>query len=128
MPTPAWSPLILPEPPDRPEGLQSVRGLLERLVEGYNARTVARMLGVDAAMITRWRSGKPISPAMSRRILDLHDIITRALQVFMPDVAARWLVGSEPLLGGARPIDALAIKGVVPVIEALDAIVAGAYA
>jgi len=123
-----WSPLILAEAPKSPGILQSVLGLLERLVLAYNARLVARMLDVSPAMVTRWRAGKPISLPMARRILDLHDILTRAFQLFSPDTAAQWLVGNEPLLGGARPIDVLAIDGIVPVIEALSAIESGAYA
>lgn len=128
MSSPAWSPLVLAEAPPDPDAIGNVLGLLLRLISAYNARTVARMLDVDAAMITRWRAGKPISPAMRRRIVDVHDIINRALQIFVPEVAARWLVGSDPLLGGARPIDVLAIHGVVPVIEALDGHEAGTYA
>jgi uncharacterized protein (DUF2384 family) len=128
MSSPAWSPLVLGEAPPDPDAVGNVLGLLLRLIAAYNARTVARMLDVDAAMITRWRAGKPISPAMRRRIVDVHDIINRALQIFVPEVAARWLVGNDPLLGGARPIDVLAIHGVVPVIEALDGHEAGTYA
>ncbi len=40
----------------------------------------------------------------------------------------QWLVGQEPFLDGSRPIDVLAIRGVAPLIEALDGIDAGAYA
>jgi uncharacterized protein (DUF2384 family) len=98
------------------------------MVAGYGVRSVARMLDVNAAMITRWRAGKPISAMMTRRVIDLHDVLTRALQAFAPDVAAQWLTGSEPLLGGARPIDVLVTRGVIPVIEALVAIDDGAYA
>ena len=43
-------------------------------------------------------------------------------------VAAMWLVGSEPLLGGARPIDVLAQQGASPVIRAIDGISQGAFA
>ena len=32
-----------------------------------------------------------------------------------------WLVGSNQHLGGARPIDVLALRGAGPVIEALQA-------
>lgn len=123
-----WSPLVLAEPPDAPEALQSVLGLLARMVDAYNARTVARMLDVHPAMVARWRAGVPISRTMAMRIIDLHDVLTRALQVFSPQTAASWLVGSEPLLAGARPIDVLAIQGVVPVIEALAGIDGGTYA
>ncbi len=128
MSRPAWSPLILPDAPPDADAIGNVHGLLDRLIAGYNGRTVARMLDIDPAMITRWRAGKTISPVMGRRIIDLHDIINRALQSMLPSVAATWLVGSDPLLDGARPIDVLAIRGVIPVLEALDAHEAGAYA
>jgi uncharacterized protein (DUF2384 family) len=39
-----------------------------------------------------------------------------------------WLLGSEPLLGGARPIDVLVSEGAVPVVRAIDGIAEGAYA
>lgn len=123
-----WSPLILAEAPSDPGALRNVLGLLERMVAAYGSRAVARMLDVNAAMVTRWRAGKAISAPMTRRIIDLHDILTRAFQIFAPAVAAAWLVGSEPLLGGARPIDVLATQGVVPVIEALGGIEDDVYA
>ena len=54
--------------------------------------------------------------------------LTRALQIFAPQVATQWLVGHEPFLNEARPIDVLARRGAAPLIGALDAIAAGAYA
>jgi len=65
---------------------------------------------------------------MARRIVDLHDVLTRILRVYSREAAAMWLVGSEPLLGGARPIDVLATEGAAPVIRTIDGIAAGAYA
>jgi uncharacterized protein (DUF2384 family) len=65
---------------------------------------------------------------MGRRIVDLHDILTRILRVYGREAAALWLVGSEPLLGGARPIDVLVMEGAAPVIGAIDGIMQGAYA
>ena len=64
---------------------------------------------------------------MGRRIVDLHDVLTCILRVYSREAAAMWLVGSEPLLGGAR-LDVLATEGVAPVIRAIDGIGAGAYA
>jgi uncharacterized protein (DUF2384 family) len=66
--------------------------------------------------------------AMGRRIVDLHDVLTRILRVYGREAAAMWLVGSEPLLGGARPIDILVLEGAAPVIRAIDGISQGAYA
>jgi uncharacterized protein (DUF2384 family) len=65
---------------------------------------------------------------MGRRIVDLHDILTRILRVYSQEAAALWLGGSEPLLGGACPIDVLALEGAAPVIRAIDGIAQGAYA
>lgn len=65
---------------------------------------------------------------MGRRIVDLHDILTRILRVYHRDAAAMWLLGSEPLLGGARPIDVLALEGASPLVRAIDGIAQGAYA
>jgi uncharacterized protein (DUF2384 family) len=65
---------------------------------------------------------------MGRRIVDLHDVLTRILRVYNPQLAAMWLVGSEPLLGGARPIDVMAMEGAAPVVRAIDGIAQGAYA
>jgi hypothetical protein len=39
-----------------------------------------------------------------------------------------WLVGNEPLLKGARPVDVLVTRGAAPLIAALVAIEATAYA
>jgi uncharacterized protein (DUF2384 family) len=109
--------------------LADVRPLLERIVEALGANAAARLLGADRAQVSRWRAGtEMISAEMGRRIVDLHDILTRALRIFDREAAALWLAGSEPLLGGARPIDVLVLQGAAPVIAALDGIMQGAYA
>ncbi len=124
-----WSPLIDPlAKPRDAQALRDVGPLFLRLIEAYGHNALARLLDVDAAMLTRWKGGAKISPAMSRRILDVHAVLVRALQVFAPTAATQWLVGHEPFLNDARPIDVLAVRGAGPLIEALDAIAAGAYA
>lgn len=116
-------------PPARPEALMNVGPLLDRLVDAFGPRPLSKLLGTNHTTITNWRAGRRrMSPEMAKRVIDLHDVITRALQVFAPDTAMRWLVGQEPFLDHARPIDVLALKGVAPLIEALDGIDAGAYA
>lgn len=65
---------------------------------------------------------------IGRRIVDLHDILNRIIRIYHPDAASMWLAGSEPLLGGARPIDVLVLEGAAPVIRAIDAIAQGAFA
>jgi uncharacterized protein (DUF2384 family) len=79
--------------------------------------------------VSRWNAGiESIGSEMGRRIVDLHDVLTRILRVYGREAAALWLVGSEPLLGGARPIDVLVLEGAASVIRAIDGIAEGAYA
>ena len=109
--------------------LADVTPLLARVIDALGTNAAARLLGADRAQVSRWNSGtEPIGSEMGRRIVDLHDVLTRILRVYGRDAAAMWLVGCEPLLDGARPIDVLVLEGAAPVIRAIDGISAGAYA
>jgi uncharacterized protein (DUF2384 family) len=108
--------------------LADLRPLLSRIVDALGTNGAARVLGVDRAQVSRWGSAiDPIGAEMGRRIVDLHDVLTRILRVYGREAAALWLAGSEPLLGGARPIDVLVMEGAAPVIRAIDGIMQGAY-
>jgi len=125
-----WSPsaasiVLLPAA----ESLSDVGPLLARIVEALGTNAAARLLDADRAQVSRWGSGREtISAEMGRRIVDLHDILTRILRVYPREAASMWLVGSEPLLGGARPVDVLVTEGAAPVIRAIDGLAEGAYA
>jgi uncharacterized protein (DUF2384 family) len=109
--------------------LPGVSPLLARLAETLGTNGVARLLGADCVQVSRWISRQEtIDREMGRRIVDLHDVLTCILRVYNPKAAAMWLVGSEPLLGGARPIDVLVMEGAGAVVKAIEGIVAGACA
>jgi uncharacterized protein (DUF2384 family) len=109
--------------------LADVTPLLSRVIEALGTNAAARLLGADRAQVSRWNAGlESIGGEMGRRIVDLHDVLTRILRVYGREAAALWLLGSEPLLGGARPIDVLVLEGAAPVIRAIDGIAEGAYA
>jgi uncharacterized protein (DUF2384 family) len=109
--------------------LADVSPLLARVVEALGTNAAARLLDADRAQVSRWTSAKEtIGAEMGRRIVDLHDVLTRIMRVYNREAAAMWLVGSEPLLRGARPIDVLAVEGTGPVVRAIDGIAEGAYA
>lgn len=109
--------------------LADVTPLLARVVEALGVNAAARLLGADRAQVSRWmKRTERIGSEMGRRIVDLHDVLTRILRIYSREAAAMWLVGSEPLLGGARPIDVLVIEGAAPVVRALEGIAEGAYA
>jgi uncharacterized protein (DUF2384 family) len=111
------------------DALADVRPLLARIVDALGTNAAARLLSADRAQVSRWMTGtEAVGVEMGRRIVDLHDVLTRILRVYNREAAAMWLVGSEPLLGGARPIDVLAAEGAAPVIRTIDGIAQGAYA
>jgi uncharacterized protein (DUF2384 family) len=88
------------------------RPLLHQIVDALGNNPAARLLGADPAQVSRWRTGtEPVGAEMGRRIVDLHYVLSRILRIYRREAAALWLVGSEPLLGGARPIDVLAMEG-----------------
>jgi uncharacterized protein (DUF2384 family) len=111
------------------DALADITPLLARVIEALGTNAAARLLGADRSQVSRWNAGiERIGSEMGRRIVDLHDVLTRILRVYGREAAALWLVGSEPLLGGARPIDILVMEGAAPVIRAIDGIAEGAYA
>ena len=111
------------------DALADARPLLARVIHALGTNAAARLLGADRSQVSRWSSGtEAVGAEMGRRIIDLHDVLTRILRVYNREAAAMWLVGSEPLLGGARPIDVLALEGAAPVIRTIDGIAEGAHA
>jgi uncharacterized protein (DUF2384 family) len=117
------------EAPDHPEALTDVSQLLNRLVKAFGVRAAARLIGADPSTVANWQSGhRNMSAEMTHRIVDLHDVLSRAFRIFQPKDAVLWLFGSEPFLDGRRPIDVLVVSGAAPLVEALSNIAAGAYA
>ena len=111
------------------DALADVRPLLSRIIDALGTNAAARLLGADRAQVSRWNTrNEPGGAEMGRRIVDLHDVLTRILRLYDREAAAMWLVGSEPLLGGARPIDVLVTQGAAPLIRTIDGIAQGAYA
>lgn len=90
---------------------------------------LARFLGVARSQPGRWISGKERPGIESqRRIHDLEYVWSRLTMVWVDEVARVWLESANAHLDGARPIDVLILEGPAPVIEAIDAQLAGSYA
>lgn len=90
---------------------------------------LASLLAVSTSQPTRWIDGTE-SPNLenARAIIDLDHVIARAGLLWKPSVITLWLSGRNSFLEGARPIDVIKTQGAVPVIEALDQELSGAYA
>ena len=126
----SWTlPVLQIAAPKNPGALADVVPLLERLVAAFGTRALARLLDVKPGSVTNWTARRRnISHDSAKRIMDLHDVLTRALQIYQPRTAMDWLVGNEPYLDHARPIDVLVSRGSGPLIEALEGIDSGGYA
>lgn len=100
------------------------------LIETFGGVTkLADALGVAKSQPGRWRSGKerPGTTA-ARNLLDLDHVMGRAIQIWSPEVATRWMRSSNAFLDGATPIDVLLTRGPNDVVRALDATMSGAIA
>jgi uncharacterized protein (DUF2384 family) len=115
--------------PEAVDGFDTVRAELTRVVRALGNNVTARTLRVDKGLVSRWMSGgEAISAEKRRAIGDLDFVLKRGLAAFTPKQLGLWLNGSEPHLGGARPIDVLLTRGVGSVIDAIDAVEQGAFA
>ncbi|MEO9096851.1 MAG: hypothetical protein ABI346_01595 [Candidatus Baltobacteraceae bacterium] len=111
------------------EALTAVAPDLRRIVGLLGNNRAAAILGVDKSLVSRWlRGAETISPSKRKAIIDVSYVLQRALQVLTPQQLSLWLVGSDPLLGGARPVDVLMVRGAGQLVAALDAIEQGAFA
>lgn len=89
----------------------------------------ARLIGVATSQPSRWVRGQEAPSARSRKhVLDLDYVLSRLEDLYEPSVAARWLESPNSFLDGATPMDVLLLEGPAPVIEAVDATIAGSYA
>lgn len=89
----------------------------------------ARLIGVAKSQPSRWVKGQEApSPRSRKQILDLDYVLSRLDDLYEREVAARWLASPNSFLDGARPMDVLLHDGPAPVIEAIDATIAGSYA
>ena len=91
-------------------------------------RRLAELLGVAPAQVTRWRRRQGIDELNAAKV-DLLELVTATLMRLYPQEAAqRWLLGTNPSLGGRRPIDLIRRGRAQEVLEALANERAGGYA
>jgi hypothetical protein len=93
-----------------------------------NRRTAA-LLGVAESQPSRWRNAVEVPSAQVAPLLvDLDHVVARLQLIWDEEIIGDWLEGPNAFLEGSRPIDVLRINGSGPVLEAIEAEAAGAYA
>jgi hypothetical protein len=101
----------------------------DQVVRVLGNRRAAAVLGVSESQPSRWRKAIEVpSSQVAPMLVDLDHIIARLQLIWDEDVIGDWLEGANAFLGGARPIDVLRLNGSGPVLEAIEAEAAGAYA
>jgi hypothetical protein len=129
--TRVWSPLISGDVQVKPDAAQTfdVNEKFGRLVAAFGQNATSQLLTWDAAQMRRClKREEKIDAPFALRIIDLEYVVDRALSIFYPDEVGPWLSQPEPLLGGAIPLNVLALRGSAPVIAALSRVGAGASA
>lgn len=94
---------------------------------GSQAR-VAEALGVSRSRVSRWLRTEQPDPENRRKLEGLEFVLSRLLQIYHPGTAVDWLLGMNPFLREARPIDHIAGGRITEVLRAIDAEEAGSYA
>lgn len=81
-----------------PEHARAVQWLIDSA--GLTAPRLAEMLGVSRVRIQGWKTGAPIMPARLERVLQVRDVLTRAMSTrpLKEDLAA-WLATPDPYQG-----------------------------
>lgn len=94
---------------------------IELLINALGTATkVADFLTVSRPLLSKWRAGTASpSPAQAGLVVDLDYVVTRGSLIYPPQVIGDWLVGHDPYLEGARPIDVLHLRGIHEVLPAL---------
>ena len=101
---------------------------LQRAVLAVGNNVTADLLGVNKSQPGRWLRGQErMSAANATGAVELDAFLARVLQAFTPEQAALWLTGSDPVLGGARPVDAFRVRGLAAVLPAIHAHEQGAF-
>lgn len=94
-----------------------------------SASKLAEVLGVSKSQPSRWKDGIELpGPEMASQIVDLAAVVRKALLLWDSSLIPGWLESPSVYLGGARPIELVALRRSSEVLDALDNQLSGGYA
>jgi uncharacterized protein (DUF2384 family) len=94
---------------------------------GLSASEVAKIVGVAERQVRNWISGANAPGSRNRdRLLELQYVTAELRDVYTREGAEIWLHGRKRSLDGRRPIDMLAEGAFDEVLDAIEAMNAGA--
>ena len=113
---------------ERRENLKVITVLYE-LIEIVEIELLEQYFGVSESTIDEWLEGESqLNREQAKLMLDLK-YLSEVLEFHIsPDQIRQWLIGKNPHLKFATPIDVLALKGMLAVLPAVEALVDGSSA
>ena len=85
-----------------------------------------KYFGISESKIDEWLEGDAeLSPDQAKLMLDLKYLIDLLGFHIYPDQIKEWIVGGNPNLNSGSPIDVLALKGMITVLPAVEALIGG---
>ena len=113
---------------ERRENLKVITVLYE-LIEITEIELLEQYFGVSESTIDEWLEGESqLNREQAKLMLDLK-YLNEVLEFHIsPDQIRQWLIGKNPHLKFATPIDVLALKGMLAVLPAVEALVDGSSA
>jgi len=90
---------------------------------------IAQAVGVARSQPTRWLSNEETpSPQSQARLADLYNVAAQFQTVWPASMLPQWFESANAHLAGRKPIDVFRLEGGAPLLRALRADGAGAYA
>jgi transcriptional regulator with XRE-family HTH domain len=94
----------------------------------HSQRRLAELLGVSPAQVTRWRRGQGIDELNAQRVDLLELVMSALLRLYSAVSAELWLRGTNPHLGGRRPVDLVRAGRARELLDAIAQERAGSFA
>lgn len=90
---------------------------------------IAQAVGVARSQPTRWLSNEETpSPQSQARLADLYNVAAQFQMVWPAAMLPQWFESANAHLAGRKPIEVFRLEGGAPLLQALRADGAGAYA
>ena len=113
---------------EKRETLKVITGLYE-LLAILEIKSLEMYFGVPESKIDEWLEGESqLSNEQARLMLDLKYLVALLEFHLYRDQIRQWLLGNNPHLNSGSPIDVLALKGMITVLPAVEALIDGSGA
>ncbi len=95
---------------------------------GLQGKDIANIMSVSPATVSRWSNGRAAPDLKTQTVIaELRYVVDRLAEFYSPDETRLWLHAPHPMLAGDRAIDLINMGQTERVLEAIEALDAGAF-